>query len=151
MAPPPLIIKIDSREQRPLVFGSDVVTEISTLREGDYTAAGLEGRAAIERKSLEDLVGSLTFERERFDREIERLRPYKFSLVVVEADLDDVIEMRYRGNTNPSSIVGSIASIMARGVPFAFCGSPRNAAILVERLLRKCLKYLAPAATQGAA
>lgn len=141
-----LVILVDSREQAPLVFGPGVAVEVVGLPEGDYSARGLEGIAAIERKSLSDLIGSLTFERERFEAEIERLASYAFRCVVVEGDLDDLIEWRYRSRANPSSIVGSIASMMAKGTPFIFAGNARNAAIVVERLLRKLLKHHGQAA-----
>lgn len=61
--------------------------ERATLREGDYSARGLEGRVAIERKSVSDLVGSLTHGRERFVRELERLATYDFKAIVIEGSL----------------------------------------------------------------
>ena len=53
-------ILIDTREQAPFTFqGYDVDPEPATLPVGDYSLVGFEDRAAVERKSLDDLVGCL--------------------------------------------------------------------------------------------
>ena len=51
-----IIAVIDSREQRPLDL-SPLGTVCATLVTGDYTVRGLEHLVAVERKSLQDLVG----------------------------------------------------------------------------------------------
>ena len=58
-----LQVVIDSREQMPLDFGPEVPTVRRKLDAGDYSAAGFEHRLAVERKSLSDLLGSLTRDR----------------------------------------------------------------------------------------
>lgn len=62
----PLRVLIDTREQRPWTFSRDTTSEFVTLTEGDYSFAGYSDRVRIERKSLADLVGSITTGRERF-------------------------------------------------------------------------------------
>ena len=57
---------------------------------GDYTIAGLEDRFALERKSLEDLYGTLGQNRERFEAELQRLQKMDFAAVVIEATLREV-------------------------------------------------------------
>lgn len=50
-------ILIDTREQQPFSFTRyEVATEPATLPVGDYSLPGFEDWAAIERKSLEDLI-----------------------------------------------------------------------------------------------
>lgn len=52
-------IIIDTREQTPLPF-TNLPTETSTLYTGDYSVKGLEETFAIERKTIADLVESLS-------------------------------------------------------------------------------------------
>ena len=41
---------------------------------------------AVERKTMDDLLACVGRERDRFKRELQRLRAYRFRLLVVEAD-----------------------------------------------------------------
>jgi ERCC4-type nuclease len=134
--PAPLVLLVDTREQRPLVFSDAVSVERATLAEGDYTAKGLEGRVAIERKSLADLVGSLTSGRERFLRELERLRPYMFRAIVVEGSMAEVVAGAYRSRATPASILGSVCALIADySIPVIFADDAKTAAVIVEKLL----------------
>jgi DNA excision repair protein ERCC-4 len=67
---------IDSREQAPFTFtGYYVDSETATLPVGDYSLPGFEDRAAIERKSLNDLISCLmSSNRERFEKELAKGR-----------------------------------------------------------------------------
>jgi ERCC4-type nuclease len=137
----PLVVLVDTREQAPLRFGADVVIERATLGEGDYTARGLEGVAAIERKSIGDLVGSLTFGRERFERELERLHGYAFRELVIEGDANAIAAGAYRSRATPQSILGSIAAIRVDfGIGVTWAGDAQLAAWLVERWLRRLVR-----------
>jgi DNA excision repair protein ERCC-4 len=73
MKPPPFIIAVDSREQRPFTFDA-WPTAPATLAAGDYSIVGLEEHVAIERKSLDDLAGCCGRDRDRFKRELHRLQ-----------------------------------------------------------------------------
>ena len=70
----PLAIVVDTREQAPYGFARFPAVEIvrAGLPTGDYSLTGHEVRAAIERKSLDDLLGCLTGGRDRFERELAR-------------------------------------------------------------------------------
>ncbi len=106
------------------------------LPAGDYSVVGLEEWVAVERKSVNDLVTSLTRERARFLREMERFGAYDAACVVVEAELADVAAHRYRSRATPRSIVGSVITIGLRyRVPTYFCGSRSLAAAFTERYL----------------
>ena len=71
-----LKIICDSREQNGYAFSAypDVMATTGTLTTGDYSLAGFTDKVAIERKELSDLIGCLTHDRDRFTRELERLR-----------------------------------------------------------------------------
>lgn len=61
------VIIIDNREKTPLTF-EHFPSRCGTLQSGDYSLAGHEGRFTVERKSVADLIGSLTAGREKQDR-----------------------------------------------------------------------------------
>ena len=67
-------ILCDTREQAPYTFDryQGVTVERAALQTGDYSLAGLHDHIGLERKSLDDLTGTLTKGRERFQRECER-------------------------------------------------------------------------------
>lgn len=93
---------IDTREQRPLKFDhlrfgkygkhQSITVQTGTLQSGDYSLRGYEDQIAIERKSKEDLTQSLTRGRDRFIRELERLKTYRFSAVLVECEWRRALE-----------------------------------------------------------
>lgn len=136
----PLTIIEDTREQRGLgrFFSSSVTVVREGLPEGDYSTPELRGLVAIERKSVADLVGSLTHGRERFMREIERLRGYTFRALVVEGTLAEIEAGAYRSRAHPHSMVGSVCSLIAdHSLPVIFCGDAKSTAAIVEKLLRR--------------
>jgi len=133
MTAPRFTIVIDTREQTPFCFG-DWPTAPGTLASGDYSIQGLETRAAIERKSLSDLCACVTHERERFERELLRLRGYPVRAVVIEAELSEVMAGRYRSQVKPAAILGSCAAWQVRyGVPF-HCAGTHGAALCLALL-----------------
>jgi ERCC4-type nuclease len=67
-----------------------VLWKPTNLLWGDYSLAGFETQAVVERKTLADLFGTLTHGRERFAAEMEALSHYLFAAVVVEANEEDI-------------------------------------------------------------
>ena len=127
----PTII-IDSREQTPLMFSYPSIT--ATLSTGDYSVAGLENDFCVERKSLSDLYGSLTSGRDRFMRELQRMRAFPFARLLIIGSIHEIEQGSSRAKgINPKSIIHSLYAIEARGVPVAFAQSNPVAANLVER------------------
>jgi DNA excision repair protein ERCC-4 len=133
----PLLIQ-DSREQHGFgpMFTAPYVVE--GLPVGDYSIAGLQDRVAIERKSLTDLVGSLTYGRERFERELSRARSYQFFAVVIEGSAQAILRGEYGpSRANPVAVWESIAAFTARYCTFLFLGDRRTAAAWTESVLLK--------------
>jgi len=132
----PTII-IDSREQAPLRF--EQATKSGTLVAGDYSLAGLEELAAIERKSLPDLVACCcATNRDRFKRELHRLQSYRCRAVVIEAPLSDALKGAYRSDLHPNALLAAVASWQIRyAVPFVWADSPAGAARVTLELLRQ--------------
>ena len=127
------VIVIDTREQTPLTF-TRLQSVSGTLQSGDYSFLGGEESFAIERKSIADLVGCCTGDnRERFERELHRLRGFRFKRLLIVGDELDVIQGRYHSTIAPRSILGTLAAFEARyDIPVVWNASPANAALLVE-------------------
>lgn len=137
-------IVIDSREQTPFDFSpfADVETAIGTLQAGDYSLYGFTAEIAVERKSLDDLIGCLTHDRERFTRELERLRGYSSAMVVVEAPFDSLRRGQYRSQMNPLAAVESVFSFMQKyRIPFFFADNRADGAFATASFLRHFCRH----------
>lgn len=135
-------IVTDTREQAPFSFShfQGVETERATLPAGDYSLPGFEDRVAIERKELNDLIGCLMTGRDRFERELSKLRFFDLSAVVVEASLDNVKNGQYRSEMKPHAALQSIIAFQVRyRVPFVWAGSRAGAEYVTFSLLEKYL------------
>lgn len=138
MSTVPLHLLVDTREQTPPPFPDGVTIERATLAEGDYTTPLLLDVARIERKSREDLSACVTRERDRFVRELERLRAYPFRCIIVEADLGDWYDGRSRSAVHPNAIAGSVCSFFARyGVATVFAHDAHTCGRMIAGLLRR--------------
>ena len=128
----PTII-VDTREQTPLVF-EHLASVTGTLQSGDYSVLGMEHLFAVERKSVADLVGCCTGEnRERFERELHRLRGFHFKRLLVVGAPAEVTAHHYRGNLSPKAVMGSLSAWEARfDVPVVW-SPPHEAAAVVQR------------------
>lgn len=138
-------ILIDTREQAPFTFhGYQVDPETAALPVGDYSLPGFQDRVSIERKSLDDLIGCLmNSNRERFERELARGCHYDLFAVVVETNLSDVSQGRYRSDMRPHSALQSLITFQVRyRVPFMFCGNRAGAEYMTYSLLAKYLREI---------
>lgn len=129
---------VDSREQRPFAFsGYPVTVEVGTLEAGDYSLAGFARRIAVERKSLQDLAGCLGTDRERFERELTRLRGYDFAAVVVETPAIALRQGRYLGRLDAGAAWQSVLAFSMRyRIPFWFCADRADAEAVTYDILR---------------
>lgn len=134
---PELTVVVDTREQRPWSF-PDLQTVVQKLDAGDYSFRGGESSCAIERKSLDDYVQSVTHGRERFMREIDRLAGLDNAAVLVEADPSDLWRESYQSRATPQSLWASALAITSdHGVPVLFCGGRKHAQWSCLWLLRR--------------
>jgi ERCC4-type nuclease len=149
----PFTILVDSREKAPYHF-TGLLTDKSArggqrpivvahkyqhLPTGDYSIEGCESEIAIERKSLEDLYSTLGSNRERFEREHERLAAMKRAAVVIEADWPTILCQPPNGSRlNPKTIHRTMLSWFGKyGVPWLAMGNRRLAEITTYRFLEK--------------
>ena len=154
----PLHIVIDSREQAPWAWDqSDAITEIHSLVAGDYalredceTVKGRETlavRFAIERKSLDDFLGTISVGWDRFQRELERMAAFPARVVIVEGDFADCCFSGEEGHISPPphnhpaltpAFVGRrIAELTMQGVTVLLAGDAGMAAGLAYRIFRR--------------
>ena len=134
-------VLIDAREQTPWAFS--LPTERATLTTGDYSVRGLESLIGIERKSLADFVACCGHGRERFIRELERLRGIQYRCVIIEADLATIEAGGWRGKITPNHVLGAIASWSGKYmIPFFLAGNADSAARLAERFLAASARHV---------
>lgn len=98
----PFTVVIDTREQAPYSFqgleaNADhgraplvVHCERATLPTGDYSIRGMERYIVVERKSLSDAYGTFIGDRERWERELDRMMKIPSCHVVIEAGWDEI-------------------------------------------------------------
>ena|SRR5258708_4697221 len=109
----PTII-IDTREQDPLVF-SRLKTVSGSLLTGDYSVVGLEALFAVERKSNEDLVSCCVGKnRERFERELHRLRGFRFKRLMVIGSEEEILRGQYRSGIRPQAVMATLGAFEVR-------------------------------------
>jgi len=131
-------LRIQSRQQH-LRLGAD------TLLSGDYSVAGHEHpgpvSVMVERKSLEDLFGTLGQERERFEAKLDLLhRTYTIAAVVVESSWEQIFASPPSySELNPFSIFQSVLAWKVRypNVLWELVGSREWAEVFTVRFLER--------------
>lgn len=151
----PFVVKIDTREQRPWYFlhlraDADkrrvplaVQLVRGTLACGDYSIDGLEHVVAVERKSKEDLFGTLGQGRARFARCLERLNELPHAYVVAECDLGEVFTSPPRhSDLKPKTVFRSVIAWQVRypRVHWWFCPGRAFAEACTFRVLERVWK-----------
>ena len=141
--PEGFIVIIDTREQLPLFIErppKGLVMVRDYLEVGDYSARGFEkGGITIERKTVPDLLNCLGNDRDRFKRELEKMRGYEWGAIVVEGTEANLYQYHDFSLMEPESVRQSVASIEIRyHVPFYF-GKTREE---IERwILDRLIKF----------
>jgi ERCC4-type nuclease len=130
---------IDTREQRPVTLefkkGLVMKSEPGTLYTGDYSLKGFQNLVAIERKSIDDLMGCIGTQRERFEREIIRLKGYDVKCLVVESTWAKIEKGDYRSRVNPSAAIGTLMGWIAEGIPVCMADNHKRAGVFIARML----------------
>lgn len=121
-------ILIDTREQEPLIFKHKSIKEtiIKGMNVGDYCAitdCGFQFPMVFERKSINDLYGTLSQGYARFTKEIERAKEKNIQIIIiVEGSLTRILQGCGYSQRTPESIVYQIFTIWVRhGIQTIFC------------------------------
>lgn len=135
-----LSIIIDTREQTPWSFPEHLATvQRGTLQAGDYALDGDDG-FAIERKSLNDFIGTISTGWGRFQRELERMEVLKYpaKVVIVEAGIMEIINGEYNHcKINPPFIFKRAAQLVMNGICVLFADNPITAAGMAFNILKE--------------
>lgn len=137
VVPDGMIVKIDTREQRPLWMPKppkNLVIMRTTLHDGDYTIGGFENSFAIERKSS-DLFPYLTSEREKTKAKLVRLLDYEFKAIVIEFEEAELYSPKLFTEISPEVIRQSLVSFEIKYGIHIFYGNR-------EALERKVLDWM---------
>ena len=139
-------IIVDTREQQPWAF-EEYVTAHKKLDTGDYSIEGLEDILTIERKkSVSEIANNIT--ESRFKDVIERLSKIKYSFILLEFNLEDILSYP-NGSTlpkkiwtkvkiTPQFIIKHIIELqLYHNIKILFCGSSNNAAKMATYIMKK--------------
>lgn len=130
-----LTIIQDTREKKPLNLAPMNIL-VKSLVTGDYSIKGLEDIVCVERKEFSDLVGCLGVSRDRFTRELDRMRSYQFKCIVVEGRYDHLARGKYRSQINPVAAKHTISSWVSQyQVPIMFLENEEHSSDFVKHYL----------------
>jgi DNA excision repair protein ERCC-4 len=137
----------DDREKKPWSFDAiPAAFPVSSARleTGDYTVSGFEDVFAVERKSIPDLIQSVTWGRDNFEAEIARAQDFAEWAIIIEglpSDVNKYIEKarrRYGAKVHPNQVHGTVNSWnQHRGANFIYAGSREEAERLTYQKLRE--------------
>jgi ERCC4-type nuclease len=143
----PLPITIDTREQTPWHFPPEqVVATVGTLKTADYAVTG-DDDFAIERKSLDDFVGTIASGWDRFVKEIGRMAGWPARVVIVEGSFSELVFETRQGEVippahshfriSPPFIMKRIGELTMLGVSVLFAENAEYASALAVAILRQ--------------
>jgi glucosamine 6-phosphate synthetase-like amidotransferase/phosphosugar isomerase protein len=120
----------------------------TTLETGDYTIVGHETEVCIERKRCVAEIAQ-NFNEDRFYRELERMRSFKWAYILCEfsmkdlysfpegADLPPTIKKKIKANGSYLLKKVSEAMITYPNVHFLFCGSQYHAYVTLVAIFKR--------------
>ena len=137
------VIQVDTREPEVGTWSDYFTTPYvrQALPTGDFALCGCSDMIAIERKTLDDLIGCLTIGRERFTAELRRAQHIASFYVIVEASYRDILGGNFRSQMNRKAAWESVVALSLRyRIPFLFAGDQKTAARLCESILIRWFK-----------
>ena len=150
-----MIIITDTREQTAFTFPHNQV-ELGTLKTGDYSLKGMTEEVGIERKSVSDAISSVFAGRDRFKKEWERGKEFKYFAIVIEGNKKSILKEVRKNNarnkgsyTKKINLPGQVESIVNThlhwsvkyNVPVVFCKDRVEAEKVTLTLLTAFNKY----------
>lgn len=137
---------VDTREQLPYTFRDfeDIKTVSQKLDTGDYSLNDCEDFITVERKTCEDFLNSITNDRERFEKEFERMKEIKYSFCIIECSLIQAYKhIEDKGTFSPEAILGTVASwSMKYNTQFLFTNNRKFGEKVCYRILKNAVKLI---------
>ena len=142
----------DTREQDGWFFSSYDKCEgmeIGTLHTGDYTLKGYEDIVCVERKaSVSEIAMNLGRKKKPFQEEIERMKDFHFSFLILEFDMNDVLKYPEgsRVPKNARSKVKVTGKYLLKclmefeiwyNTKIIFCGNKQNAFLVTNSIFKR--------------
>ena len=143
----------DTREKQGWTFPVDDVScagmDIVSLKTGDYTIKEYENIVCVERKKeVAEIATNFGKQKKRFEDEFDRMRSFRFSYIVCEFSLQDVIDYPNgsripKGRIDNIHITGKfvlknmIEFQLKYGVQVVFCDNPANAEFFTRSLFKR--------------
>jgi len=147
---PEYTIYVDTREQKPLTFVSHQ-TAVQTLKIGDYVSSNQPPtcQVCIERKAMNDFVGTLSGGYERFCRELDKaVAANSYVVVLVESTLNQCMDSGaniYRRFTKvtPDYVFHNVRETIQKYpmVQFLFVDGREVAATIIEKIFDSHCNY----------
>ena len=139
-------IIVDTREQQPWSFSNYTIAN-RKLDTGDYSIEGLEDTLCIERKkSVSEFANNIV--ESRFKDVIMRMSQLKYSFLLLEFDLKDVLiypvgstvpkKMWDKIKISPAFLIKNLLDLeLFHNIKVVFCGNSSNAEKMAEHILKK--------------
>jgi len=136
-------IVIDTREQQPWHFPIHLaVVSRGCLPVFDYALLG-DPDFAIERKSLNDFVGSIASGWDVFLRRFDKVPDWPAKVVIIEGSISQILAREYNHpEVTPKFIIKQISTLTMMGVSLLFGDNPVTAAGLAYRILLERQKQI---------
>lgn len=121
------------------------------LETGDYSIEGMEHLIMIERKTIADLWGTLTSQKERFIAEMERALAIPSRYLIIEGTMRDIFQGCYFSRVTPEYILSSLTTLEQKYNLHVIYVDKRKDICqrYVRRLLEKLYKLHAEALQNG--
>ena len=123
--PQGFILVIDSNESDDPLFlphpPKKLILIMEGLETGDYSVKGFESEVTIERKKIPDLLKCLGGDRERFRKEIERMKVMEWKAIAIQGSESELYQYHDFSQMEPENVRQQIVSINIRhGIQFYF-------------------------------
>lgn len=123
--------------------------EIGTMHTGDYTLKGYEDVVCVERKaSVSEIAMNLGRKKKPFQEEIERMKDFHFSFLILEFSMDDVL--KYPEGSKVPRAARSKVKVTGKyllkclmefeiwyNTKIIFCGNKQNAFLVTNSIFKR--------------
>jgi len=138
-------IFVDTREKLPYVFykTESCAGGISkTLPVGDYMVEGVDDLVIERKASVSELWSNFGVDRERFFRELELLRKFKYKFLILELQYKDILNGCAYSQISPNFIISNLLKVIFEyEINVIFAGNRTCAHDITRRILLKAWKY----------